>query len=493
VRDITERQQAEAQLRMSQERERLLAEIALRIRQSLDLEQILNRTVVEVRQFLQTDRVCICYIDENCHTKVVAESVVPERQSILDLTIANQTFSRDMMANFEQGVRAINDMSQEEIIPVSAQILQQLQVKACLGVPILLGSPPHKDHQFLPRLDKSDHYFDNQGFWVLVADQCSGARQWQSSEIDLIEQLGNQVAIAIQQAKLYQQLAALNANLERQVEERTAQLSRSNALLKAQQEASVEGILVIDENRTVASYNQLFCQLWQMPEAVIQSGDDQQLLTSVLDKLKQPEEFLAKVEYLYQHPEEDSSDEIYLKDQRILERYSKAVRSHSVLEGESLEGNYYGRVWYFRDISDRKRAEEALRESEERLRTLINATPDIICFKDGAGRWLVSNQANLEFFQLEGIDYRCKTDAELAQFSNFYRHILIGCKETDEETWQHGSTYRVEEICPRPDGTTIIFELIKVPLFILMVGVRLGSFGTGYQRSQTFRSSTSSK
>jgi GAF domain-containing protein len=90
VRDITERQQAEAQLRMSQERDRLLAEIALRIRQSLDLEQILNRTVVEVRQFLQTDRVCICYIDENCHTKVVAESVVPERQSILDLTIANQ-------------------------------------------------------------------------------------------------------------------------------------------------------------------------------------------------------------------------------------------------------------------------------------------------------------------------------------------------------------------------------------------------------------------
>jgi PAS domain-containing protein len=82
------------------------------------------------------------------------------------------------------------------------------------------------------------------------------------------------------------------------------------------------------------------------------------------------------------------------------------------------------------------------------LRTLIDATPDIICFKDGAGRWLVSNQANLEFFQLEGIDYRCKTDAELAQFSNFYRNILLGCKETDEQTWQHGSTYRVEEICP---------------------------------------------
>jgi GAF domain-containing protein len=105
-----------------------------------------------------------------------------------------------MMANFEQGVRAINDMSQEEIIPVSAQILQQLQVKACLGVPILLGSPPHKDREFLPSLDKSEKHFDDQGCWLLVAHQCSGARDWQPLEVDLLKQLGNQVAIAIQQA-----------------------------------------------------------------------------------------------------------------------------------------------------------------------------------------------------------------------------------------------------------------------------------------------------
>jgi hypothetical protein len=81
--------------------------------------------------------------------------------------------------------------------------------------------------------------------------------------------------------------------------------------------------LVIDENRAVASYNQLFCNYGKFQRQLSRLVDDQQLLASVLDKLKQPEEFLAKVEYLYQHPEEDSSDEIYLKDQRILERYSK--------------------------------------------------------------------------------------------------------------------------------------------------------------------------
>lgn len=322
VRDITERQRAEAQLRLAQERDRLLAEIALRIRQSLNLEQILNRTVTEVRQFLQTDRVCICYIDGNWQTKVVAESVAPDRPSVLGITIANQVFSREMMASFEQGVRAINDMAQEDLLPVSAEILQQIQVRACLGVPIMLDSPSQNDNQLLSKLEQSENHFDDQGCWLLVAHQCSGARDWQALEIDLLEQLGNQVAIAIQQAKLYQQLAAVNANNE-----------------------------------------------------------------------------------------------------------------------------------------------ASLKESEERLRTLINATPDVICFKDGAGRWLESNQANLVFLDLKGVDYRGKTDSELAQFSDFYQDALLYCSQSDEQAWQHGSSYRVEEIVPRPDGTTNIWDVIKVPLF----------------------------
>lgn len=312
VRDISQRKQAETQLRLAQERDRLLGEIALRIRQSLDLEQILNRTVIEVRQFLSADRVCICYIDPNWHTKVVAESVAPDYLSVLGITISNQIFSREMLTSFQPGVQAIEDLSQAAIPPVSAEILQQYQVKACLGVPIIL------DQQLSPR----ENNYDDRGFWLLVAHQCSGTRKWQSLEIDLLQQLGTQVAIAIQQAKLYHQLAALNANNE-----------------------------------------------------------------------------------------------------------------------------------------------ASLRESEEQLRTLINATPDVICFKDGAGRWLESNQANLVFLDLKGVNFKGKTDAQLAQFSNFYKEALLGCSQTDEQAWQHGSTYRVEEIVPRPDGTISIYDIIKVPLF----------------------------
>ncbi|MFN6560686.1 MAG: PAS domain S-box protein [Nostoc sp. ChiSLP01] len=122
-------------------------------------------------------------------------------------------------------------------------------------------------------------------------------------------------------------------------------------------------------------------------------------------------------------------------------------------------------ILVIRNITETKQAQESLQEVEERLQTLINATPDIICLKDGEGKWLLSNQANLEFLELEGVDYPGKTDSELAEFSNFYRDALLNCSETDEQSWQLGSVHRVEEIIPRPDGTTSSLDMIKAPLF----------------------------
>jgi PAS domain S-box-containing protein len=117
------------------------------------------------------------------------------------------------------------------------------------------------------------------------------------------------------------------------------------------------------------------------------------------------------------------------------------------------------------DITLAKQTQESLQEIEERLQTLINATPDIICLKDGEGKWLLSNQANLEFLQLQGVDYQGKTDSELAEFSNFYHDALLNCDKTDEQAWQLGYVHRVEEVIPRPDGTVSSVDMIKAPLF----------------------------
>jgi len=117
------------------------------------------------------------------------------------------------------------------------------------------------------------------------------------------------------------------------------------------------------------------------------------------------------------------------------------------------------------NVTDRKRVEEALRESEERLRTLMNAMPDIVCFKDGEGRWLEANKADLQLFQLESVDYRGKKDSELAEFSPFYREAFLTCEETDQKAWHRRTISRGEEVIPTPEGVAKVYDVIKVPLF----------------------------
>ncbi len=130
------------------------------------------------------------------------------------------------------------------------------------------------------------------------------------------------------------------------------ELRFANIILSTQQEASIDGILVVDENGKMISFNQRFVDMWSIPFEVIESKSDERALESVLGKLRDPEEFLLKVKYLYENKHEASRDEIPLKDGRTFDRYSASMIG--------TENKYYGRVWYFRDITERKQAEELL-------------------------------------------------------------------------------------------------------------------------------------
>lgn len=103
--------------------------------------------------------------------------------------------------------------------------------------------------------------------------------------------------------------------------------------------------------------------------------------------------------------------------------------------------------------------------TEERLRTLVEASPDPIFMKDGQGRWLEVNRAGLELFQLEHVDYRGKSEEELAQYSPFYKEALLYCGVTDSSAWTAGGLSRNEERIPRPNGVIRTYDVLKIPLF----------------------------
>ena len=110
-------------------------------------------------------------------------------------------------------------------------------------------------------------------------------------------------------------------------------------------------------------------------------------------------------------------------------------------------------------------AKEKAEENEQRLKTLINAAPDIIFFKDGKGKWIEANESGVKIFNLTNINYKGKTDRELANNSDFYKSAFLTCEKTDEIAWKTKSISSAEEIIPMLDGSYKTYDFIKVPLF----------------------------
>ena len=131
------------------------------------------------------------------------------------------------------------------------------------------------------------------------------------------------------------------------------------SMLEATLESTGDGILVVDDRGRIINFNQRFLQMWGIPTEIVAARDDNRALTYVLDQLRDPRGFLAKVRELYAKPDAESFDVLEFKDGRVFERYSKPQR---------ISGVSVGRVWSFRDVTEGRRAALALRQSEENLR-----------------------------------------------------------------------------------------------------------------------------
>jgi len=159
--------------------------------------------------------------------------------------------------------------------------------------------------------------------------------------------------------------AKMNMALEEEIRQRKesdAALNKTLSLLNASLESTADGIYVVDNQGMITGYNQNFMSMWNLPSTLLESGENEKVMTSVLPQLKDPKEFMASIKELHAHPGRESFDMIEFADGKIFERYSKPQKI-----GESV----VGRVWSYRDVTDRKHAEEKLVASLQEKEVLL--------------------------------------------------------------------------------------------------------------------------
>jgi len=161
------------------------------------------------------------------------------------------------------------------------------------------------------------------------------------------------------------------------------------SLLEATLDSTADGILVVDRAGRILRYNRRFAKMWRLPDTLLQRRDDEAAIAEAMKSLEDPEGFVRRVHELYAHPEERSFDTLRLLDGRIFERYSRP---------EWLGGEVVGRVWSFRDVTERAHAEEALRESEARYRRLFEESRQAIYLTRRDGTFEDANPAALALF-----------------------------------------------------------------------------------------------
>jgi PAS domain S-box-containing protein len=202
--------------------------------------------------------------------------------------------------------------------------------------------------------------------WIIITNQLIVVYTNPPPDIITIE-LWKDFAFVVASAALISTIIHL---MVQRYEQTHAELRRQKTLFECQTEAAIDGILIVGTDRQIQSYNQRFVEIANLSPDALQTRSSEALMKAVLDQLVDPQEFVQRIQYLYQHPQEKSRDEIATRDGRILDRYSAPIQGPG--------GDYYGRVWFYRDITELKHAQETLREREATFRSLVESMNDIV-------------------------------------------------------------------------------------------------------------------
>lgn len=161
-----------------------------------------------------------------------------------------------------------------------------------------------------------------------------------------------------------------------------------------------------------------------------------------------------------------SIDEVIATNDMVSFEYSLHINnSTSFYEARLLPLPEEQLIVMIQNITNRKKVEDALKESEKFFRTTINVMSDIVCFKDGDGKWELANDYALRLLHLEGCNYIGKRDSELAELSDIHKNSFLNCMDTDRIAWEKGTQSRSDEIIMSSDGNQMIFDFVKIPTY----------------------------
>ena len=226
VRTAIRESRLQARLEAYQAQQSLIQDIALRVRQSLNLQDILAQAALEVRGLLECDRVILYRFLPDNRGVVEVESVSPKWPAIQGEVIDDDCFENGWLKTYLSGkTTAIENIHQQNLNSCYRDMLVRYQVQANLVVPIALAKRTFHPESPLETEEKT--------LWgLLIAHQCQAPRHWQKSEVQLLRQISDHLAIALQQSILYQQLETTNQRLEELVASRTAELQQANEDLR---------------------------------------------------------------------------------------------------------------------------------------------------------------------------------------------------------------------------------------------------------------------
>lgn len=354
------------------ERERLLARMDERIRNSLNFQEILDEAVVEIRTYLNCDRVVVYQFATDLSGSIVAESVRPPYRPSLYEQINDTCFQENLGGAYREGKTfLVTDIYTAGLNQCHLELLERFQVRANLVVPILLSA------------SHANLMTENSLWGLLVAHQCDAPRQWEIKEVELLQNLSVQLALATQQSITYDRLRLQQS--QRQQIEATLKQSQQNyaSLVKA----LPVGVFRTDFEGNCIYVNERWCQIAGLtPERAAGMGwvnglhpDDRQLVADEWNASTEAERPFS-LEYRF----------VNARGQ-ITWVYGQATAERNP------EGEIVGYVGSITDISDRKKSEEKVQQ----LLDILETAPDLIASADVSGKLTYLNQSARTLLQID--------------------------------------------------------------------------------------------